>query len=513
LGRRADVTETGWEGLKKRRESLAGEYEKVQITPLSTKISPDDFDNLVDEINVHPQLLPLESDNAGFGLRKLYEGKVPQPNEIEKLRIVFGDEFADALIKKASKPKTVTGKALVGYDAIQDFQRAILTSYDFSAPGRQGKNFILYPEWWRAFPTMFKSWKSKDFFDASMATIEKHPNFKRPTDAAGKVVGKSLAERAGLDLTGIGKGLNKREEIFRSTFAEKWIPGVEMSERAYMGYLNKLRSDMFNRYVKESVTEYGEELLKDDVRLKAIGDFINNATGRGKLPGESAKISRTMNRLFFAPKLHAGKIRLWKQALNPYTYSKTNKVMRKAMLRSLFASTGLGLLTGELFRQMGAEVSNDPTNTDFRKIKIGNTRIDPFGGDQQYATLVARYFMGKTTSSTSGNVTALAGLRSHIGIPPIGDYDDEPGGFGMATEFSVLADFAKNRLAPVAAMMVNLMNNESYGNEDFGIKSEVFDKTIPIAIQDVWELAQEDPKLIPFAVPAAFGVGINTYGR
>lgn len=482
------VETPGLAGHRERKSLLAGEYKKVEIEPLSKYLSEGDLNELIDEVQKHADLMPLEKVRAVDALElKLFSGQVPQPNEIKLLRKVFGDEINDKLIEIAAKKPSIVGKVGEVVSGTQDLMRALLTSYDLSPVGRQGRLFVSYPEYWKAFPTMVKSW-GKDFFKANQAAIRSHPNFTRPRDAAGQLTGKSIAERGGLDLTDL---TTNREEIFLSKVAQK-IPGIPASNRAYVGYLNKLRSDMFNRLVKET----GGDILKNDVKLQAIGKLINNATGRGKLPGMLEGNARLMNQLFFAPRLHAGKLRMYGQVFNPKFYTETDAVVRKAALRSLITSTSFSVAVGSLFAQMGADVSNDPTSSDFRKIRFGNIRVDTFGGDQQYAVAVARLMTGESTSSTSGRVTEI--------------YDP---GFGQQSAGGVLADFLANRLAPIPSMAVNLMFNKSYGDEDFGIMSELADKTVPIMVQDIIEIIQEDPDMWPALIPAALGIGLQAYGR
>lgn len=501
VARMQEVKATGVEGFRQETAALGGKYEKVEITPLKNFMSPEQLDDALIEIKAHPDLMPLESRNAREAMMKLYEGNVPQPSEIKLLRKVWGDEIVQDLIETAGKKTTVLGK--VGDIAVgtQDLMRAILTSYDLSPVGRQGRLFMSYPEYWKAFPTMVKSW-GKNFFKANQDAIIAHPNFARPRDAAGKVTGKSVSERGGLDLTNL---TTNREEIFLSRVAQK-IPGIPASNRAYIGFLNKLRSDMFNRLVKET----GGDVLQNDIKLRAIGKLINNATGRGKLPGKLLEDNaRLMNQIFFAPRLHAGKLRMYGQLFNPKFYTEVDPVVRKAALRSLITSTSFSIAVGSLFAQMGAEVSNDPTSSDYRKIKIGKTRIDPFGGDQQYAVVIARLMTGESTSSTSGRVTNI--------------YDP---GFGEQSAGGVLADFAANRLAPIPSMAVNLMFGRDYGKDpDLGIlgapgilpenkfTAELADKVVPIMVQDIWEITQKDPDMWPALVPGTFGWGVQTYGR
>ncbi len=482
-----EVETPGLAGHRERKGQLAGEYEKVEIEPLSKNLSEGDLNELIDEVQGHADLMPLEKIRGGDALEKLFNGQIPQPNEIKLLRKVFGDEINDQLIEIAGKKTTIAGKAGEALMGTQDLMRALLTSYDLSPVGRQGRLFISYPEYWKAFPTMIKSW-GKDFFKANQAAIRSHSNFTRPVDAAGQLTGKSVAERAGLDLTNL---VTNREEIFLSKIAQK-IPGIPASNRAYVGFLNKLRSDMFNRLVKET----GGDILQNDVKLRAIGKLINNATGRGKLPGVLEDNARLMNQLFFAPRLHAGKLRMYGQIFRPEFYTKVDPVVRKATLRSLITSTSFSIAVGSLFKELGAEVSNDPTSSDFRKIKVGNVRVDTFGGDQQYAVVIARLLTGESTSSTSGKVTNI--------------YNPS---FGEQSAGGVLADFAANRLAPIPSMAVNLLFNRSYGDEDFGIRSELADKVVPIMVQDIMEIMQEDPDMWPALIPSMFGIGLQAYGR
>jgi len=488
LAKMEAVTATGVEGLHQKKAALAGRYDRVEITPLSKSMTPEQLDDILIDIDASPDLLPHQSVNAQEAMEMLYHGNVPPPNRIKLLQQVFGEDFSQALIKATGKEASLgkqVGNTLAG---IQNFQRSLLTAYDFSAPGRQGKFLGSYPEFWKALPTMVRSWGSKNVFNRIQDSINAHPNFTRPTDALGKSTGKSVAERAGLDMTNM---LTRREEIFLSKAAEK-LPGIPASNRAYVGFLNKLRSDMLNRFVKEE----GGDILQNNVKLESIGTFINNATGRGKLPGALEDNAKLMNNIFFAPRLHAGKIRMWAQVFNPRFYAKSTPTIRKAALRSVITSAGFGLMAGALFKQMGAEVSNDPTSSDFRKIKIGDTRVDPFGGDQQYVVAAAKLLSGKSTSSTTGRVT-----------------DIRNPGFGEQSSGGVIADFLANRLAPIPSFAVNLLFNRDYGNEDFGVKSELIDKTTPIMVQDIMELMEEDPSLLPLAIPAAFGVGVQSYGR
>jgi len=483
IGKMEGIEETGVAGYYRRRGQLAGEYTKVEIEPLSDYINPEGLDELVNNIKASPDLLSLEQDSAIEGLLKLYNGNLAQPKQLEKLMKVFGD---DAFINMARRdPKNIFSKT-------QDFMRAVMTAYDFSGVLRQGRGFISRAAYWKAIPKMFKAWGSDKAYKALMQSIKEHPNFIRGRNTAGKLL-PSKAEIAELDITDL---LLNREEIFLSRAAEK-IPGIKMSERAYLGFLNKLRADVFNDILKNA--QKSGRNIDDPNLLKQIGALVNDATGRGDL-GKLSKHADLLGATFFAPKLHAGRIRMWNRVLNPVTLMKQDPIVRKEALRSMIASTALGLSIGELFRMAGAQVSNDPTSADFRKVRIGSSRLDPFSGDQQYGVLMARYLTGTFTSSTSGR-------QSDIWNP----------GFGQMSAKDITESFVTGKLAPLTSLAYALLRRSDFGQDPrlpFSESEAIIRRVTPIVAQDLYEIAQEDPELLPiFGPPAVFGMGTQTYGR
>lgn len=374
---------------------------------------------------------------------------------------------------------------------VRDANRAILTAFDFSAAGRQGKPLMMTKAYWNSFDDMFKSWGSQKAYDNVMESIHEKPAFKSST-VNGKTV-KSLADRAGLDISG-------KEEMFNSSIADKLIPGVKRSERAYTAFLSKLRADHFGTMV-EDARKMGMNPDKNDVILKQIGSFINDATGRGSL-GKLEKAAPILNEVFFAPKLMASRVNMYKRWLDPRSYGNANPVVRKQVLKSLLSTVGFGLTVGELARLGGAQVSDDPNSSDFRKIRLGNTRIDPFSGFQQYAVGASRLVSGKLTSSKTGK-----------------EFDLTSGKFGMPTRASVASQFMQNKLAPVPSLVWSWMEGKDWDGQPFDVKKAMLDRTVPIVMQDLYELSQEDPKILNGVNPMVLGIlpimgeGVQTYGR
>jgi hypothetical protein len=301
--------------------------------------------------------------------------------------------------------------------------------------------------------------------------------------------GMSFANEAGLDLT---DALSHREEIFRSKWAEDYMPGVKPSVRAYTAFLNKLRADTFKSMVKAASAE------NDLVAARSIADFINVATGRGKL-GALEPAAKTLTHVFFSPRLTASRLQMYTRTFNPMWYAKQPPVVRQMQLRSALATAGVGLLMGQLAKMGGANVNGDPYNSDFGKIRFGKTRIDPFGGHQQFLVAAARLLMGKSTSSTTGRTTDMTHPR-----------------YGQTTRADVFERFLTNKLAPVPSFVWAWMQGREFDGTPFDAKQEMMNRTVPIVMQDLHDIWKEDPALIPGALmsgSAIGGFGVQTYGR
>lgn len=371
----------------------------------------------------------------------------------------------------------------------QAFIKTLLTSYDVSAPGRQGKGLITHKEFWTSLDDMFKAWGSEKASQAVQDSIVNHPSgyFKPRVSPSGKAL-PSIAEEAGLAI-----GDKGRPEMFGSKLAEK-LPGVKASERAYTAFLTKARADTFAKLASQA-----QKLGRGtpDV-FKQIADSINISTGVGNLHGveHSATAMKTLNSIFFAPKLMASRVQMYTRVLNPKTYTTLDPIVRKEALRSLFGVVGTGLVLGEIAKGMGATVVNDPTNSDFRKIKVGNTRIDNFAGLQQYGVAAARLLTGESTSSVSGRTSNL-----------------EKPKFGGQTRQDVVSNFLTNKLAPIPSFVWAWMGNKEFDGTPFEVKQAMLQRVVPLVIQDLYDIAKEDPSLIPMGLLPMFGEGVQTYGR
>jgi len=437
------------------------------------------------------------NDQGDFRFKKTSEPS-PQP--------VLESEVGQARPKRSSITEGHIGeltdvkKSSIAAEAI-NFPRAVMASMDMSAPLRQGLPLIHKKEFWKAIPGMFKSWGSEEAFRQIQQSISEKPLFKPRAGPGGKTL-PSFAEDAGLKLTDL-TDLNSREEALMSTWAEK-VPGVRRSNRAYTGFLNKLRADTFEALVSEGKV-FGANSEVDIPLARALADFVNTASGRGSL-GKLESSAVALNSTFFAPRLIASRLKM----LNPAYYVMAHPQVRKEALKSLFSVAAAGNIVGQLGKMAGGTVEADPTSSDFGKLKVGNIRVDPFAGFQQYIVAANRLIQGRTKSSTTGQEYNLGEK------------------FGRPTRLDVVGRFAESKLNPVLSFATGLLRGKDFTGQPFNIPEEISSRFVPIILQDLKQLATENPNLIPyiheegsyqdfepqnlpFAIPAFFGSGIQQY--
>jgi len=296
--------------------------------------------------------------------------------------------------------------------------RALLSSMDLSAVLRQGGFITLgHPvRASRSIGPMLKAFASERSALENEAEIHNRPNAP-------------VYERSGLYLAPLENRVKMHEEAFLPSWAEK-VPGVRHSERAYVTFLNKLRADSFDTMVS-SLTKRGTPL--SEAELKAIANYINVATGRGNLVKHAAA-AETFAVFFFSPRLVTSRFQLLLgQPLIGGTM-RTRRLVAGEYARTL---AGLSVVYG-LGMMAGATVETDSNSPDFGKLKFGNTRVDPMMGLSQATVLMSRFGSGKTKSA-KGKEHNISGK-----VP-----------YGKSDVVSVLANFARSKLAPVPGAVID----------------------------------------------------------
>ena len=362
--------------------------------------------------------------------------------------------------------------------------RAIQSALDLSFPLRQGLGLIHTKGWWKAWPDMVRSFGSDEVYNGVMDSIAARPNFSGRVvklKNGKEVVEQSLAQKAGLAITDI---VNHREEELGSKIALQ-IPGIgkgiKASNRAYNAFANKLRADAFDALIAQN-----PKAKTDLVLAKQLADYVNNASGRGNL-GKWEGAAAALNNTLFSPRLMASRM----QMLNPKNYIFTRPEVRKEYLKSALFGAGTWLSLAGLAKAGGAEVVMDPENSDFGKIKIGNTRLDPAGGFQQYIVLASRLAKGGLDKAREAPGRRYSG-RAFAPTPT-----------------SDVVNFIKNKMAPNTRFATGPWTANKA--QPFELGDQALRTFTPIMLQDISEILQEDPELAWTLLPGLVGVGSNTY--
>ena len=469
----------GEKGFIAQLGQLKGEMAKIQLESIRKDIGQDDIDNLFNLITDNPNISEWNKINAKAGLAKLLGEYGTSPltrGEITLLKDIFGKDFTDTLLNK----RTLWEKAKEAGIEIANIPRAVMASFDFSAPLRQGVFFIGRPKQFiPAFLKMFPQTFSTKSYEASQESITKLPSYK-------------LMQEGGLQLTDMKGLLTQREEAFMSSWAEK-IPLVgkiiSASNRAYTGFLNKLRADVFDSLIKYA-SQVGRDPDTNPKLVRGIAEFVNAGTGRGNL-GIFEKSAVWLNTALFSPRLVASRIEL----LNPVSYIKADPFVRKEMFKSLFSFLGIGLTILGLAKMNGAKVESDPRSADFGKIKIDNTRLDIWGGFQQVFRTVAQVVSGKIISTTTGREMILGE------------------GYRPLTRADIMQRFIEYKTSPVFSFALGMLEGKTAIGEDFKVSKEVVLRFIPMVMQDMYDALKEykDIQGLGLSLPTIFGVGSQTY--
>lgn len=339
-------------------------------------------------------------------------------------------------------------------------------------------------------------------------------------------------KRSGLHLGDLDGALSSAEEIFQSDLVGKIARSGKIgelataptraSQRAFTVFLNKLRADSFDAMYR-SMAKNGTPTQGE---MEFIANFINVATGRGNLRQLEAA-AKGLSTAFFAPKYVVSRFQLISGS--PLFKRGGGSIFKRNSARQLVAIeyakslSGLAAMYGlvhlsaaTIFKDEDISVELDPRSSDFGKIKIGNTRIDPLFGIAQTATLLARtlpipqikdgkvgLFGLKTKSIKSGKVKSLRRV-----------------GFGE-TGFSdvLLNKFLRTKFAPLLAAPIDLAAGENVVGQTTSLTGRDTEESIllnlvtPMAFRDIVDTMKEQgiPRGTAIGVVAMFGLGVQNF--
>lgn len=387
-------------------------------------------------------------------------------------------EFAAALERDRYEKLSAVGKlkeqGLNTYDAA----RNLMTTGEFSFILRQGKMTALsHPILTaKAIPDTVRAL----FSDEVGARAIDLQTMNKPEAAA--------ARAAKLHLVEEGAKLSRQEEIFASKWAEK-IPGLRNFNQAGRVFLNKVRFDVW-KLLRDQLPEITPE------RDAQLAKFVNEATGRGTLGGaEGAAV--TLGRVMFSPRFLASRIQLLVGHSLWGGDAATRRIIAKEYAKSLAALGVYYTLLAQMKDKNGkpATIEKDPRSSDFGKVKVGNTRLDPLAGLAQLITFGARTATLERKDA-KGKITSL-----------------QSPAFGQQKWSDVAANFARSKLHPVPGAVINLFNGTDLGGNPATIQNQALNMVAPLTYMDVYQALKEQdmPEAEIMSLLTLLGEGLQTY--
>lgn len=366
------------------------------------------------------------------------------------------------------------------------FAKAMKASLDISIILRQGlKVAFSHPGLWakhsvNAFKDFANTLAGHEVLPIVMADAVSRQNF---LNGKYKEIGLDLAVREEAYPTSVGELVQKIP--LAGEFFKYLGRGFKASEVAFRAFQIRTRVDLADHLIKIAEKTNGD--------LRGIGEVVNSLTGRGHLGriGENSK--EVLNNLFFSPRLVRSNI----DALTAHGLSRglSSTARKEAVFNTLKIIGGIaGILT--VAKMIAPDsVEEDPTSSDFGKIKVGDTRFDVSGGMSGLVTLAMRIKEGSVKSSVTG-------VKEKLGS---GQFE--------TSYADLFMNFAGNKLSPAAAVIKDVLTQKDFEGKKPTFAGEAANLLAPLPITTYVELKHhpDSANIIAAMILESLGVSTNTY--
>lgn len=274
-----------------------------------------------------------------------------------------------------------------------------------------------------------------------------------------------------------------QSEVFRGKFIENYkIFGkqnplgrlMRASSRHSVAIGNLFRTSAFDQFVSDNQNATSEELA-------AMADYINKSTGIGDI-SKLGPVINYLNEVMFSPKFVASRFQ------TPWAIVKYRNLprVRKQIARDMVNVVSTGGLVLFLAALAGADVEwEDPESADWGKIRVGNTRVDIWGGFQQPARLITRLSAGRFTRES------------------IRDFDP----------LEMVGRFSMYKAAPAVTIPHELWTGSTMVGEETAWNETLLRSMFPLVTRDIYDAAREGGLGTAAAVGTlgVLGVGVGVY--
>ena len=282
-------------------------------------------------------------------------------------------------------------------------------------------------------------------------------------------------------------------------FAER-VPWIRISARAQITGTNSLGWRSFKRHMR-ALHKEEEAIAAGIVRLdpgeaysisqraEPIMNMIADMSGRANL-GPLKSLSRALNSGFFSARLQLGRAIWWKHLFRGPAHKKK---LAWEYFGSAMAGWGSIIYLG---KEMGLwDVEGDPRSSDFGKIILaGRTRIDPFGGAQQYFVLYLRLILSMAQQDNLKRTTT----GEVVQVDPV----------------ELIENTLRNKITPAASQALMLWTDKDFKGSDVDRLSirTWLKENMPLVTGDMldgFEAYGEEG--LGLGIVSFTGIGVGTY--
>ena len=435
--------------------------------------------------------------------------KSPELVSLKAKSDAIRNEILKAEHQAAYQIKSPLGKAWYRFKQARGATVNIASSFDFSAP-RQGLAAILSnmsrlvtnptkgPGMLaRPFGRMFVSWWS----EANALHIEAARKIK--SERAG-----GLDKIAGVEYTDLASERFTRYEENAHSILDEWaglpwrgktvagtIAGapikagsriVRMSNRAFIAFLNSTRQELFEHLLKVNF----KDRPPTEVELKALGNLVNVATGRGAM---NPALAQKSAEILWAPKLLASRIQLltgqplWKPLIQKNW--KMSGIVAREYVRMLSSAAVLALVS-QYFDDGKEKPSMVSSN--FGKVRRGNGTIDLWGGFQQPIVLAARFFTN-SKETQKGEII---------------DFNQNDYGSGL---WMIGTQFIRSKLRPDLGAAIDFATRKNFIGEPWTPGMTAESLFVPLPLRDLALTLRQHglPEAVILELLNQFGAGVS----
>lgn len=365
----------------------------------------------------------------------------------------------------------------------------------------------------RAGKQMLKFFKSQRDFDRWHFETKKNPRYLGAKEAGLAIIDPHDPR------------LSAREELFTGNIVEK-IPlyggpiklakikdgklvrtegkyggVIKSSERAYVGFLNKMRWDVYNQFA-ERLEARGITFENSPTTYKKLASYVNDSTGRGNVSKGIERLAPALNATFFSPRLWASRLKLLSNWANPWWYKNVPAEVRRFYWEDMGKFTATVATVYFLSKMNGQQVETDIRSSDFLKIRDGKKRYDILGGFQQPIRTLGQYATGQKKDIDSGEITELTDKDKSL-----------PNRLLEQKRLAVLLQHIRGKLSPVPAAFTDFGMGRMMDYSEPTVEKEIMRMIVPLAWQDITSAYGEEgaKAFLTTGVPTMLGISASTY--